>query len=504
MTSRFTAVLASRRDVGGTLLVAWLAGVAGVAGSFVVASFTPSFIATPIADGLARHLPGAVITFAIVVLGDLGAKLNVVTALVLATLLLAGVGLVGLAAGPRVDVPLAGPLIATIAGTVVTFVLTGAALASLAAGAGVGAVLTGATLLAATTPAETDAAERRRVLGGAASALAFVTGGYLLGDYLGTGRAPPPDVDPTTDESVVAAVEAALTEADEKSFGVAGLEPLVSEAFYQVDINAADPIVDADEWSLTVTGAVEEETSYSYADVRNRVPDSRFVTLRCVGESLNGKKLDNALWTGVPIMDLVEPTAPADECCVMLRGADGFYEEFPLSALRDGFLAYEMNGDVLPRGHGFPARALIPGHWGEINVKWLTEIEVLEQEQDGYWEKRGWHGTGPVETVAKLHAVNDLSDGRVEVAGHAYAGTRGIRRVEVSTDGGDTWTDAELSEPLPGDDVWRQWRHRYDPPGGEHEVVVRATDGTGTLQPNEERDAFPSGPTGWVSRTIGG
>jgi hypothetical protein len=166
-----------------------------------------------------------------------------------------------------------------------------------------------------------------------------------------------------------------------------------------------------------------------------------------------------------------------------------------------------MNGEALPRGHGAPARLLVPGHWGEINVKWLTELEILEQEAEGYWEERGWHGTGPVETVAKLHAVDTDGEG-VEVAGHAYAGTRGISRVEVSTDGGETWTDARLSEPLPGadggaaEDAWRQWAYRYDPPGGDHEVVVRAYDDDGTLQPETERDAFPSGPTGWVSRTV--
>jgi hypothetical protein len=197
----------------------------------------------------------------------------------------------------------------------------------------------------------------------------------------------------------------------------------------------------------------------------------------------------------------------------MLRAADDFYEEFPVSALEDGFLAYGMDGARLPRGHGYPVRALIPGHWGEINVKWLTEIEILEEPADGYWEKRGWHGTGPVETVAKLHAVNRLDDGRIEVAGHAYAGTRGISRVEVSTDGGETWTDADLSERLPGafrggeklretaQDAWRQWHYVYDA-DEPHEVVVRATDAEGRLQPEEQRESFPRGATGWVSQQV--
>jgi hypothetical protein len=143
----------------------------------------------------------------------------------------------------------------------------------------------------------------------------------------------------------------------------------------------------------------------------------------------------------------------------------------------------------------------VPGHWGEINVKWLTEIEVLDEPATGYWEKRGWHGTGPVETVAKLHAVERLGDGRIRVGGHAYAGTRGIQRVEVSVDGGETWADATLSEPLPDPDTWRMWEHTYEADGA-HEVVVRAYDGTGTRQSSERTGSFPSGPTGWVSRRI--
>ncbi|MFB6303968.1 MAG: molybdopterin-dependent oxidoreductase, partial [Haloferacaceae archaeon] len=219
-------------------------------------------------------------------------------------------------------------------------------------------------------------------------------------------------------------------------------------------------------------------------------------------EPLNGHKMDNALWTVVDVKPLLEEAGAPDECCVMARATDGYYEEFPREALESARLAYRMNGRPLPRGHGAPVRLLVPGHWGEINLKWVTELEILEEPAKGYWEKRGWHGTGPVNTVAKLHAENRLDDGRIEVGGHAYAGTRGIERVEVSTDGGETWTDATLSARLPGEDVWRQWRHAYDPPDGAHEVVVRAVDGTGTVQPRERSEAFPSGATGWVSRTV--
>jgi hypothetical protein len=202
----------------------------------------------------------------------------------------------------------------------------------------------------------------------------------------------------------------------------------------------------------------------------------------------------------VPVAALLEAANP-DGDRVVLHGADGYYNEFPLEALRPGLLAYRMNGRPLPRPHGAPLRALVPGHWGEINVKWLTEIEVRDEDTRGYWEYRGWHGTGPVETVAKLWQVNHLGSGRIEVAGHAYAGTRGIETVEVSTDGGDAWVEAELSDPLPGADVWRQWRHEYGA-AGEHDVIVRARDGNGDLQIPEEGGPKPDGATGWVSETV--
>jgi len=108
-----------------------------------------------------------------------------------------------------------------------------------------------------------------------------------------------------------------------------------------------------------------------------------------------------------------------------------------------------------------------------------------------------------VKTVAKLwdEGVTELGDGQIELAGHAYAGTRGIERVEVSTNGGDSWTDAELSAPLPDADVWRQWRYTFEPDGA-HDVVVRATDKEGRLQIEEETGSSPDGAAGWVERTV--
>jgi DMSO/TMAO reductase YedYZ molybdopterin-dependent catalytic subunit len=491
------------RNVFEATVVGIAAGVAAVAGSYAAVGFTPAFVAAPVSDFVVASTPDAVITWSIQTLGDLGSQLGFLLALALTAGLFALAAGLGTVLARRFAVP-ASPVAAVIC-VGAALALTGSAVSTLAAGAGAGIVigLAGLRTDDAESGSTATSAARRRVLQAVAGAFAVGGVGAVLGSEKGSEV-------PEADGEVSASVQSLLGDAEEKSLDVAGIEPLVSEDFYQVDINNVDPTLDREDWTLSVTGAVEEEAEFDFEDVTGMEDaiEHRFVTLRCVGEGLNGKKMDTALWTGVPVMDLLESAGidAGDNCCVMLRAADDFFEEFPLSALENGFLAFEMNGEPLPRAHGHPVRALIPGHWGEINVKWLTEIEVLEEEAKGYWERRGWHGTGPVNAVAKLHAVNHLGDGEsggteIQVGGHAYAGTRGIRKVEVSTNGGESWDEATLSERLPAEDAWRQWEYSYEATE-PHEVVVRTTDGESDLQPKEQSEPFPSGPTGWVSKQV--
>jgi hypothetical protein len=501
------------------LALAAAAGLAAIAGSYAVTGFAPAFVVAPVEGALARLMPAVVVRYAIVLLGGLGQQLNLLAATALVALGVAGLTLAALAVAGRAGRPVLGPLLAALGTLVAALAATGSAASALGAALPVGVVLSAATLRPEDDGATPDLG-RRSALGAFAGAAGFGALAYLFGRRdAPSGASQPATPTSSGDREADAGADGGETEnggetedgpsaeellatAADRSLGVEGLGPLVSESFYNVDINAVDPQIAAGDWELRVTGAVEREVTVSYDDLRAFDTRQQFNTLRCVGESLNGRKMDNALWEVVPIEDvLAEAGVELTECCVMLRASDDYYEEFPAEALRGAALAVGMNGGDLPRSHGHPVRALVPGHWGEINVKWLTEIEVLPDPAEGYWEERGWHGTGPVETVAKLHAV-DRSDGQLTVGGHAYAGTRGISRVEVSTDGGETWADARLSEALPGDDVWRQWAYEYDAPGRSHEVVVRAYEADGTRQPREQRDPFPNGPAGWVSRTI--
>jgi len=483
------------------LVFALLAGLVGVAGSYAVAGYTRGFVVAPIDALVVRATPGPIVAFVIENVGEQGHLLHIALSFGLAVGLLTGTALVGLLAARRLERPVAGVVLAGALAWGVTAAIT--ADPRLAVGAGLPVALFAAVGAVPATEPGHDPSRRRALVSGA-SALAFVgvaagLGGLASGD---SGSAGDDDEDPAEmDEEVAALVE----EADGKSLEIAGDVPgLVStfEEFYNVDIAEFDPDLSAEDWSVTITGEVGEEREVTFGDLQELPTERRFVTLRCVGEDLNGHKLDTAVWTGTPIKPLLGEVDPGGECgCVMLRAEDDYFVQFPVEALEDAFLAWGMNGRALPQSHGHPVRVLVPGHWGETNVKWLSEIELLDEEMDGYWEQRGWHGTGPVNTVAKLWSDTALDNGNVELAGHAYAGTRGVERVEVSTDGGDTWTDAELSEPLPGEDVWRQWRHEFEP-DGVHDVVVRAVDGEGTLQPEERSDSFPSGATGWVSQTV--
>ncbi|QLG63301.1 molybdopterin-dependent oxidoreductase [Halorarum salinum] len=504
-----------RKPTVSLTLVALASGTGVLAGSFLAAGFTDRWVVLALARTAFFLAPDALVAFGIQRLGDAAQPLLVAGAALAGVLLFGALALGTLSGGRALDREPAETAFAVGAvQAVAAFALAVAPVPALAGGA-VGAAVAGLGGPGTTEGVDVARRDLLRSAGGAAIAVGVAAA-------LGVGRAGGPGGGDDVPDGPVEdpLVRRLLGTAAERSLAVADVEPLVSEEFYRVDINPSDPEVDADSWGLRVGGAVETERRYDLADLAGRPAEHRFVTLRCVGERLNGTKMDTALWTGVPMANvLAEVGVPEDEpCCVFLRAADGYYQEFPLEALESALLAYRMNGRPLPTAHGHPVRVLVPGHWGEINVKWLTEIEVIREERRGYWEERGWNGTGPVNTVAKLHGV-ETADGRVTVGGHAYAGTRGVAAVEVSTDGGDAWTEAELSEPLPGStsadadpegedpeageaaDAWRMWRHEYraDDP---HEVVVRAVEADGTVQPAEEADAFPNGASGWVSRDV--
>jgi DMSO/TMAO reductase YedYZ molybdopterin-dependent catalytic subunit len=163
-------------------------------------------------------------------------------------------------------------------------------------------------------------------------------------------------------------------------------------------------------------------------------------------------------------------------------------------------LAFGMDGHVLPRAHGFPARLLVPGLYGMKQPKWLEAIEVADRPYVGYWEQRGWIKAAVVKTTSRIDGGGVVSGGPM-IAGVAFAGDRGVSKVEVSADGGRTWEVAELEPALSGF-TWRRWRLSVTDTAHGTEYQVRATDGLGVLQPSVVAPPHPSGASGYDLRTV--
>ena len=174
-----------------------------------------------------------------------------------------------------------------------------------------------------------------------------------------------------------------------------------------------------------------------------------------------------------------------------------------------------MNGASLTAEHGFPLRAIVPGLYGMMNPKWITEIELVAKVYEGYWQRKGWTNSARYNThsfivipgsaavrkrFSGLQTSDTVSQGSLGVpfGGMAYAGDRGILKVEVSTDGGTSWKSAELKDPL-SQYTWVLWATRLDLKGNKsnHNVYVRATDKTGRVQTAQISDPFPNGATGY-------
>ncbi|WP_247729772.1 molybdopterin-dependent oxidoreductase [Halovivax limisalsi] len=478
------------------VLFATTAAVAGLAAGYAVAGWTEGFVVLAIDALIVDLTPARVVNYMIEAVGESSHGFHLLGAVAASGTLYASAAAIGLviARGSRSTAPGVGIGIALVVGP--TLVLTGVVLPSIASGLAVGAIVT-VGALDRPDGGSTPDGTRRSVVGAMAGTTAVSGLSLLLGSRR-TRRSR------RIDESFVDDGRTAdlLAAADETGIESTAVAPPVSsiDAFYTVDITTAPPTVDATDWRLSIRGAVDRPRTLSFDGIRERERVDRFVALRCIGEGLNDDKLDTALWSGIPLDALLDEVGPFGEY-VELHAADGYVATTELDAVRDGLLVYGMNGEILPREHGHPLRLVAPGTWGKLNTKWLTDVVVREAPSEGYWEERGWNSEAPITAVAKLWTIDRLDDGRIEVGGHAYAGTRGVDRVEVSTDGGATWTDADLADPLPGEDVTRQWRYRYEPEG-THEVVVRTIDGNGDRQPAEATDSFPNGPAGWVERRV--
>jgi DMSO/TMAO reductase YedYZ molybdopterin-dependent catalytic subunit len=278
-----------------------------------------------------------------------------------------------------------------------------------------------------------------------------------------------------------------------------------TDTFYITTKNFVDPTVDAGTWKLTFKGMVDNPYSLTLDEIKALPSELRTHTLACISNPVGGSLIGNGRWKGVSLAELLRRARPKSGVVdVIVRGADGYTDSFTLAAglNNNGLLAYEMNGAPLNQKHGYPLRLLIPAIFGMKNCKWITEIELVDNDHKGYWQRQGWSDPAPYQTMSRIDYPNraSIEAGPVFIGGIAFAGERGIKRVEVSTDG-QTWSDAQVRPPL-GKHTWVLWTLAWNPKPGQYTLRVRATDGTGAVQTSQERGTFPDGATGYHSRRI--
>jgi DMSO/TMAO reductase YedYZ molybdopterin-dependent catalytic subunit len=265
-----------------------------------------------------------------------------------------------------------------------------------------------------------------------------------------------------------------------------------NDLFYCVTKNVIDPKVNIDLWHLEIGGLVQNPATWRFQDLVGFKPTTQETTLMCISNGLDAGLMSNAVWKGLPLHDLLDQAGVLSGAArVRLQGVDNYADTIPLEKAMEPttLLGYEMNGVPLPDRHGYPLRMIVPGYFGEKNVKWLTRIEVTDANAKGFYEAQGWGPNFIVPTRSRIDVPEawssislDKLTAPIEVKGIAFGGDRGISRVELSFDGGKIWNDAEIY--YAGNRLsWSLWKTQWMPAApGDYMIVVRATDGEGHVQ----------------------
>lgn len=302
-----------------------------------------------------------------------------------------------------------------------------------------------------------------------------------------------------------------------------------NESFY-IRNHFETPEVKEKTWKLKIEGAIENPFEIGYEELLKMPAQTLAATIECAGNSRvlltpkeNGVQWElgavgNAEWTGVPLKVLLEKAGVKNEAVeVVIVGADkgeikdppkspgeiNFARSLPLEkALTDNILlAYEMNGEKLSNEHGFPVRLIVPGWYGVAWVKWVERVVVADELFTGYfqtadysyWEKQDGLPV-QMKPVTEMQIKSEIArpaphevvgvNTTYKIKGAAWSGDAKVSKVEISTDGGDKWNEAELTGEAK-ENVWQMWEYDWKTPtkAGKHTLLAKATDERGRVQP---------------------
>jgi DMSO/TMAO reductase YedYZ molybdopterin-dependent catalytic subunit len=305
---------------------------------------------------------------------------------------------------------------------------------------------------------------------------------------------------------------------------------LTPTALFYIRSHFPIPKLDRASYRLRIDGAVRRPFALSYEELRSMRSETRVATLECAGNSrvflvpqVQGAQwelgaVSNAEWTGVPLRALLERAELQEDACeIVLEGADrGTPKEEPVppepisyawslpraKAIQpEVLIAYQMNGRDLSPDHGFPVRAIVPGHYGMASVKWLTGIRAVREPFHGYWQTTDYAYWASMDgkpvrrplgemklksEIARPRVYETLVPNRIyTVSGAAWAGDTDVTEIAVSTDGGRSWAEAEFLDPVRRH-AWRRWKFDWLTPKepGQYTLLARAKDAGGLIQPD--------------------
>ena len=296
--------------------------------------------------------------------------------------------------------------------------------------------------------------------------------------------------------------------------------------FYRVDINLLPPdkndferetdslterlraqggLLDmpSDAYLLSVDGLVENQLTLSLTDLRSFSPVNQYATLECISNPVGGDLISTTNFTGARLRDVLDRAGLLQEAIdIKFTCVDGYTESLPIESAMDPrtLLCYNMGNEPLTQSHGSPLRLYTPNRFGMKNPKWIIKIEAVNEDYHGYWVQRGWNEQAWVQTTSVIDTTQPDGTGRTEIGGIAFAGDRGVDRVELRIDDGE-WAQAELDRAL-SKLTWVLWRISLEIPPGEHQIWVRAIDGAGEAQLEQVRSTHPDGATGYHARTV--
>jgi DMSO/TMAO reductase YedYZ molybdopterin-dependent catalytic subunit len=308
-----------------------------------------------------------------------------------------------------------------------------------------------------------------------------------------------------------------------------------TELFY-VRSHAPAPNLEVASYRLQIDGAVRSPLSLNYQELRDMPAETRVAILECAGNGrvflvpqVQGAQWElgavgNAEWTGVPLSVLLERAGLAEDACeIVLEGPDrGVPKEGAIppgqisysrslsrakALQREVLIAYQMNGRDLPQDHGYPVRAIVPGHYAMASVKWLTRIYAVREPFQGYWQTSDYGYWDYVDGKPVLRPLGEMKlkseifrptvyetvapNQTYMVFGAAWTGETEVTEVSVSTDGGQTWAQAEFVDPVQRY-AWRRWKFDWVTPRkpGQYTLLSRAKDANGEVQPDKHDENY--------------